>query len=437
MRYSVLELSTAVKPWLLRHIMSETGAPVTYLDPDIRIYGSLNLLDELAASHGVVLIPHNNVPIPADGRKPSQVDIMIAGVYNLGYVTVAPGQEVDGLLDWWADRLRRDCRVDPVWGYFVDQRWFDLAPGFLTDVAIMREPEYNVAYWNLHARRLAYGEGSYSVDGRPLRFFHFSGFDPKHPLVLSRYQNRVDVLADPVLEQLLSEYATEVLDAGHQTSRSWAYGYTALGDGTPLDAWVRTLYDRFAAERADVPSPFTPDGASEFVQWLAQEPPGAPSGVSRVLASVYEERPDLRGAYPNLNGADRDRLLAWAQEYGRHEIPLACPHDDGCPGRAGAVRSHIPQRRSGCARPAAKQRSSDRTGRARGAVGAAAQRGVGGQRRRLLPLRARDGGSRAAARIGSGDNGHSGAADPRQHDSRSVGKATHTRRRHRRTRYFR
>ena len=41
MRYSVLELSTAVKPWLLRHLMSETGAPVTYLDPDIRIYGSL------------------------------------------------------------------------------------------------------------------------------------------------------------------------------------------------------------------------------------------------------------------------------------------------------------------------------------------------------------------------------------------------------------
>ncbi|MGZ4303484.1 MAG: glycosyltransferase family 4 protein [Solirubrobacteraceae bacterium] len=321
MRYSVLELSTAVKPWLLRHIMSETGAPVTYLDPDIRIYESLNLLDELAASHGVVLIPHNNVPIPADGRKPSQVDIMIAGVYNLGYVTVAPGQEVDGLLDWWADRLRRDCRVDPVWGYFVDQRWFDLAPGFLSDVAIMREPEYNVAYWNLHARRLAYGEGRYSVDGRPLRFFHFSGFDPEHPLVLSRYQNRVDVLADPVLEQLLSEYATEVLDAGHQSSRSWAYGYTALGDGTPLDARVRTLYDRFAAERAEVPSPFTPDGASEFVHWLAQEAPGAPSGVSRVLASVYEERPDLRGAYPNLNGADRDRLLAWAQEYGRHEIP--------------------------------------------------------------------------------------------------------------------
>jgi hypothetical protein len=126
-RYSVLELSTAVKPWLLRHLMAEAGGPVTYLDPDIRIYGPIGFLDEQAAKHGVALIPHNNVPIPHDGRKPSQVDIMIAGVYNLGYLSLAPRPEVDRLLDWWADRLVRDCRVDPVWGYFVDQRWFDLA----------------------------------------------------------------------------------------------------------------------------------------------------------------------------------------------------------------------------------------------------------------------------------------------------------------------
>ena len=108
-----------------------TGEPVTYLDPDIKIYGSMTMLDELAAEHGVVLIPHNSKPIPQDGRSPSQVDVMIAGIYNLGYVSLAPGPEVDRLLDWWADRLRQDCRVDPVWGYFVDQRWFDLAPGFL------------------------------------------------------------------------------------------------------------------------------------------------------------------------------------------------------------------------------------------------------------------------------------------------------------------
>ena len=96
LRYSVLELSTAVKPWLLRHLMAQTGEPVTYLDPDIKIFGSLERLDELAAEHGVVLIPHNSEPIPADGRTPSQVDIMIAGIYNLGYVSLSQGPRWTG-----------------------------------------------------------------------------------------------------------------------------------------------------------------------------------------------------------------------------------------------------------------------------------------------------------------------------------------------------
>src|SRR6201996_49172 len=192
LRYSVLELSTAVKPWLLRHLMAQTGGPVTYLDPDIKVFAPLRRLDELAERHGLVLTPHNSEPIPADGRRPGQIDIMIAGVSNLGFVSLAPRPEIESLLDWWADRLLRDCRVDPIWGYFVDQRWFDLAPGFLSDLAIVRDPEYNVAYWNLHERRLTQDDGRYLVNGRPLAFFHFSGFDPDHPVSLSRHQNRTD-----------------------------------------------------------------------------------------------------------------------------------------------------------------------------------------------------------------------------------------------------
>lgn len=326
LRYSVLELSTAVKPWLMRHLMRKTGGPVTYLDPDIKIYGSLERLDELAAEHGVVLIPHNNQPIPLDGRAPSQVDIMIAGVYNLGYISLAPRPEVDRLIDWWADRLRRDCRVDPVWGYFVDQRWFDLAPGFLGDFAIVREPEYNVAYWNLHARKLECADARWLVDGRPLAFFHFSGFDPDHPLVLSRYQDRIDVTSDPALEQILDEYAAEVNREGHAVSRKWPYGYGALGDGTRLDSTLRALYSELVDERnGELPSPFTLAGANFFASWVNEQAPGAPAGISRVLRRVYQERPDLRVLYPNLDGPGRAGLLRWAEEYGRREIPLLKP----------------------------------------------------------------------------------------------------------------
>jgi glycosyltransferase involved in cell wall biosynthesis len=321
LRYSVLELSTAVKPWLMRHLLAETGEPVTYLDPDIRIYGPISLLDECAAEHGVALIPHNSEPIPPDGRKPSQVDVMIAGVYNLGYVSLAPGPEVDRLLDWWSDRLLRDCRVDPVWGYFVDQRWFDLAPGFLTDFAIVREPEFNVAYWNLHSRTLALGADGYLVDKRPLAFFHFSGFDPERPLILSRHQDRIDVAHEPVLERLLAEYAGEVMGEGHAVSRRWPYSYEALGDGTRIDDTIRALYDDFEQERrGSFASPFTLEGARCLKDWMRAQDPGAPVGVSRALARVYADRDDVRSAFPDLASC-RPALIEWAREYGRREMP--------------------------------------------------------------------------------------------------------------------
>jgi glycosyltransferase involved in cell wall biosynthesis len=337
-RYSVLELSTAVKPWLLRHLMAQTGGPVTYLDPDIKVFGSLARLDALAHEHGLVLTPHNNEPIPSDGRRPGQIDIMIAGVYNLGYVTLAPRPEIERLLDWWADRLVRDCRVDPVWGYFVDQRWFDLAPGLVSDLAILRDSEFNVAYWNLHSRALTRDGGRYMVGDRPLAFFHFSGFDPAHPLVLSRHQDRTDVAAHPALEQILAEYAAEVLAEGHAVSREWPYTYGALGDGVQLDATVRGLYDAFLDDRErrgeEAPSPFSIEGAQAFDVWIKGQAPGALPGVSRTLAHIYAQRTDLKAAYPDLAGAGGAGLMSWGERYGRNEYSLlarvlAEPHGAG------------------------------------------------------------------------------------------------------------
>src|SRR5215210_2808060 len=57
--YDVLELSTAVKPWLLRHLLDDRDLErVVYLDPDIRIYDRLDEIDTLTHEHGLVLIPH-------------------------------------------------------------------------------------------------------------------------------------------------------------------------------------------------------------------------------------------------------------------------------------------------------------------------------------------------------------------------------------------
>jgi hypothetical protein len=319
-RYTVLELSTAVKPWLLQHLMNQSGSPVTYLDPDIKVFGSIDRLRQLAAEHGVVLIPHNTEPLPADGHRPGQVDIMIAGIYNLGHLSLAPGPEIDRLLEWWKDRLRRDCRVDPVWGYFVDQRWFDLVPGFLSDFAILRDPEYNVAYWNLHGRRLQHDAGRYLVDGRPLAFFHFSGFDPEKPTELSLHQDRIRLADDPALARICAEYVEDTMREGYARARSWPYSYAMLDAGIPFDDTMRKLF-WIGEDRGELDgSPFTPEGTRAFLDWLGAQEPGAPPGVNRLLAHLYGARADLRQAFPDLTGPDLGRLLAWSQGEGADQV---------------------------------------------------------------------------------------------------------------------
>src|SRR5882757_1075080 len=84
--YDVLELSTAVKPWLLKWLLDRSGGgAVVYLDPDMRLYGPLDEMFDAVLDHGLVLSPHNLEPMPRDGKKPSEQDILIAGVYNLGF----------------------------------------------------------------------------------------------------------------------------------------------------------------------------------------------------------------------------------------------------------------------------------------------------------------------------------------------------------------
>src|SRR5690242_3812028 len=56
--YDVRELSTAVKPFLLRTLLDQDDH-ATYLDPDIRVYRSLEFIADLAREHGLVLTPHN------------------------------------------------------------------------------------------------------------------------------------------------------------------------------------------------------------------------------------------------------------------------------------------------------------------------------------------------------------------------------------------
>ena len=168
MIYDIMEYATSLKPWLLEAILDSGASHVLYLDPDIQVFDSLDRLAELAVEHGIVLIPHATVPYPCDGRTIVENAILFAGIYNLGFIGVGQGSRP--FLAFWQERLRRECVNNQHEARFVDQRWVDFVPGMF-DSVVVRDPEYNVAYWNLHSHSFRWAGERYEVDGRPLASF--------------------------------------------------------------------------------------------------------------------------------------------------------------------------------------------------------------------------------------------------------------------------
>jgi len=271
--YDVTELATAIKPWLLRYLLGRERAPVVYLDPDIEVFDRLDFVVDLARAHGIVVTPHTLHPMPRDGRKPKENDILISGAFNLGFLAV--GESALPFLDWWAERLRYDCVSAIEQGLFVDQRWMDLAVHYF-DNHVVRDPGCNVAYWNVDQRALRWTGSGYEVNGEPLRFYHYSGFQPDRPDVLSRH-HVVDPRNVPrkgtALGRLCSDYVEQLLAAGYRECRGIPYGYSHAVGGFELTPRLRRLFRDEAIARATAARPlpdlFDPAQAGAVTAWMS------------------------------------------------------------------------------------------------------------------------------------------------------------------------
>ena len=150
--YSILELNTAIKPSVFSWLFKDPAIDkVVYFDPDIQLFSSGEPLLQRLETADVVLTPHLTAPLD-DDRHPSDLSILQSGTYNLGFLALRRSGDSLRLLDWWQQKLVRDCVVDIPRGLFTDQKWMDLVPGLFERVHVERHPGWNVAYWNLKHR---------------------------------------------------------------------------------------------------------------------------------------------------------------------------------------------------------------------------------------------------------------------------------------------
>ena len=285
-KYDVTELSTAAKPYLLEYLIAEKSIDkLLYIDPDVLITNRLDPLFERLNAYDIVLTPHLDTDYPDDNLRPNDQSIMKSGVFNLGFIGIRASETTRDFLEWWQSKVYTKCVIDRASGYFVDQKFIDLVPSLFDNFFVEKDVGYNVAYWNLHSRTISKDDEGWKCNGRPLRFFHFSGYRPERPEMIASHMTRYRMSDRPDLHPLFSVYTDRLNQNGYHKSRPWRYTFNYFDDGRAIPREVRIAY-RNSEEWQKCADPFQ-SPALKRLAWLTEKRQ-TNSVVDSIVRRLYE-----------------------------------------------------------------------------------------------------------------------------------------------------
>ena len=324
-KYDPIELNTAAKPYFLDFLFRKFGIEkICYFDPDILVFSGLDTIWNLMDIHSMVITPHITSPYQ-DDLHPNEMEINLAGVFNLGFIALANTPTSAAFLTWWQARLYDYGYMNPSLGMHVDQNWVNFAPVMFSDVFILRDPAYNIAYWNLHERghRLRFQDDTLYIDNRIATFFHFSGFDPDNINAISRHQNRFKLAEFPNLQPLFAYYRTLLQHSNYAEIKKWTYTFGRFDNGIIIPQFARVLYGRLSREQLQhFGDPFATKGVQPFFSWLNQPERDNQPGPTHLQMELYRTRVDLQHAFPDPASADWERFSGWLIEHATKDYTL-------------------------------------------------------------------------------------------------------------------
>jgi GT2 family glycosyltransferase len=335
--YQVSELCSAIKPTILQHLFNRFDEErIVLFDPEVMVYRPLTEVEQALASHDIVLTPHLLRPLPFKDRTPNDRDVLRGGAYAESFIGVKRSDQTGTFLAWWHEHILKGegaiVGEGPVYyphGLITARKWLDLAPTLFPGVHLLRDAAYNVSWWNLTHRLITRHDGVYRANGRPLSTFLFAGFDPYQPTRLtSHFQDRVPIVEGTPLARLLAEQATRLLRFGYAEAHVAATPHATIENGIFGNFLLRQLYLTLSESDRQQFGSISDEGRSQrFVGW-AKRMNRAGGSISPFLRMVFQLRPDLAEALPDIDGADRDAFLEWAGTHGSRELgysaALAC-----------------------------------------------------------------------------------------------------------------
>lgn len=256
-KYDIIELNTALKPFFTINLLKEYKF-VVYLDPDTFLFSNMNPLFEKLERHSVILTPHSTQPIE-DNFRPNIIDFMRFGIFNLGFYAVNNDLNAKTFLEWWHKMCIDNCYYEPNAGLGVDQKFVDLAPSLFNGVYILKDPGYNLAFWNLHYRNISKKEDKFYVnDLFPLKFVHFSSYDDTNIDSIAVKQTRFAKGSRPDFAMVSKVYRKELLSANKiLVIDDNSYGFSNFQNGDKLTPALRRFYSISEVQHLiEDPNPF-------------------------------------------------------------------------------------------------------------------------------------------------------------------------------------
>ncbi|MHB8063590.1 MAG: glycosyltransferase [Ruminiclostridium sp.] len=245
-KYDILEFNTCLKPILIKYLMQTGYKKVIYLDADIYLFNSFDKVIELLDEYSLILTPHLTERLPSSyNDKFTELQLLKDGVFNTGLLAFSDKSETHRFLDWFIDKCLNECYNEPENGLFVDQKWLELSPCLLDHLLILRDKCYNMAYWNLHERRLT---ELLVNDTSPLVFFHFSGMDINDINSISKHQKWYSLSKREDLRPIFEIYRNGLLDCGYEETIQWNYSYSRYDNSEIVGSLARRLYSNVKDE---------------------------------------------------------------------------------------------------------------------------------------------------------------------------------------------
>jgi hypothetical protein len=216
-RYSPFEFSCLAKPYFADYFLRLNThiQNLYYFDADLMFYNDITSIEHSLETSDVIISPHFFTDLP-NGGLPSMRGFLNSGIYNGGFFAVKRSIGALAFIDWWQQRVHDECFLDFSNGMFVDQLWLNFVPLLFENVLIDPHLGHNVGYWNLHERKVKLIDNQYIVNDKyPLVFFHFSGFSPSQPHIISVHQDRYDLGNFTELKSIFDNYSKALIQNNH------------------------------------------------------------------------------------------------------------------------------------------------------------------------------------------------------------------------------